>query len=279
MTDTTNAIATVEPTGRAGDIATQTAAMSLSEKVEYAKLLADSGMIPECYRRQPGNVLVAVEYGQALGLDPIVAMSQIVVVKGKASMEAKLMITLARKAGHVVRLSGDDESATCTIVLADDPGNPRSVTYTKAKAQSAGLWGQGYWAKDPALMLQYRAASQAIRLHCPEVLAGVSYTPEEAEEIARRNQTSHVVTQMPNIKAERGVADYMKSLKLTGQDLKAFSSRVLGSDVTSWEKLSDTQRTQVLDALAQWEASGEDPTAAEQVEAELIDETTGEVTR
>lgn len=279
MTDQNSTLATVEPTGRAGDIATQTATMSLTEKVEYAKLLADSGMIPECYRRQPGNVLVAVEYGQALGLDPIVAMSQIVVVKGKASMEAKLMITLARKAGHVVRLEGDEESATCTIVLADDPGNPRTVTYTKSKAQSAGLWGQGYWAKDPALMLQYRAASQAIRLHCPEVLAGVSYTPEEAEEIARRNQTSHVVTQVAAVKAERTVADYMKTLRLTGQDLKALSSRVLGADVTSWEKLTDAQRTRVLDTLAQWETTGEDPTMAEQVDAELIDEETGEVAR
>lgn len=272
----TTELATTNPTS---SIAVQQAQMSIAEKVEYAKLLADAGMIPDSYRKQPGNVLAAIEYGQALGLEPIIAMSQILVVKGKATMEAKLMISLARKAGHVVRLSGDAESATCELILADDPQNPRAVTWTKQMAESHGLWGAGHWQKDPALMLQYRAASQAIRLHCPEVLAGISYTPEEAKEIAQRNNTRTTVVQVPTVKAEKSAGDYMKSLGLTGSQLKEFSTRALGKRVASWEKLSDSERSTVLDGLATWEAHGEDPTLIDVAEGELVDLETGEVTQ
>lgn len=271
------------PTGRAADIATQTASMALSDKIEYARLLADSGMIPEAYRKKPANVLVAIEHGQALGLAPIVAVQQIVVVNGRATMEAKLMITLARKAGHIVRLEGDGERGTCTLILADDPSYPRRVTWTRATAEAHGLWGQGHWAKDPALMLQYRAASQAIRLHAPEVLSGVDHTPEEAAEIARRSVGAQV-RQVPAamvIGSERKaptVQQLMKQLGLTGRDVQEFAGRVLGEPAPAWAKLDEDQRRRVVGGLSRWADEGADWTLAEPVDAEVVDIETGEVT-
>ena len=271
------------PTGRAADIAAQTASMTLADKIEYAKLLADSGMIPEAYRKQPANVLVAIEHGQALGLAPIVAVQQIVVVKGRATMEAKLMITLARKAGHIVRLEGDGEHATCTLILADDPGHPRKVTWTRATAEAHGLWGQGHWAKDPALMLQYRAASQAIRLHAPEVLSGVDHTPEEAAEIARRSGASMQVRQVPaavvagSERKAPTVRQHMKQLGLTGRDVQEFAGRVLGEEVPVWAKLDEAKRQRVAEGLARWAYEGADWTITEPVDAEVVDIETGEV--
>ena len=41
------------------------------------------------------------------------------------------------------------------------------------KAQDAGLWGKGHWAKDPATMLRWRAISECVRMACPEVLGGL----------------------------------------------------------------------------------------------------------
>ena len=271
------------PTGRAADIAAQTASMTIADKIEYAKLLADSGMIPEAYRKKPANVLVAIEHGQALGLAPIVAVQQIVVVNGRATMEAKLMITLARKAGHIVRLEGDAEQATCTLILADDPSYPRKVTWTRATAEAHGLWGREHWAKDPALMLQYRAASQAIRLHAPEVLSGVDHTPEEAAEIARRSTTSTQVRQVPaSVVTAREqqaptVQQLMKQLKLSGRDVQEFAGRVLGMDAPTWSKLDETQQRAVIDGLARWADEGADWTL-DAVDAEIVDTETGEVT-
>lgn len=265
-------VATTEPSGAAAAIHAETAQLTLPQKIEYAKVLAESGMIPKHYQKQPANVLVAMEYGQALGIAPIVAINQITVVNGGASMEAKLMISLARKAGHRVRLEGDETHAVCTIIRADDPDHESVVRWDEAKAKKAGLWGGGHWAKNPGLMLRYRAASECIRLTCPEVLAGITYTPEEVEEIAHRNARPTVTVSQVAPPAKTA-GDYMKSLKLTGKAFKDFSARVLQSEVTSWEKLTEAEQARILGALAQWEQAGVDPTLA----ADTVDVETGEI--
>lgn len=241
-------------------------------KLAYARELANAGMIPKTYQKNPANVLVAIEYGQALGVDPIVAMNQITVVNGGVSMEAKLMMALARKAGHIVRLEGDEHSATCTIVRADDPGHEAKVTWDERKAKQAGLWGKGHWAQNPQLMLRYRAAAENIRLTCPEVLAGISYTPEEVKEIRSRN-----VHQPANLgaRAPRDAQYYMKALKLSGQQFKAFAERTLGHDVEGWEKMPKSDQRDVLAGLDRWLRDGQDPTMLE--DAEVVNEATGEV--
>lgn len=256
---------------------TNPAELSVAEnwkaKLTYAKTLANAGLIPEVYQKNPGNVLVAVEYGQALGIDPIIAMNQITVVNGGVSMEAKLMMALVRKAGHIIRVEGDKHAATCTIIRADDPGYEAKVTWDEAKAKQAGLWGRGHWSKNPELMLRYRAAAENIRLTCPEVLAGINYTPEEVSEIRERNkhQPANLAARAP-----KDAQYYMKQLKLSGQDFKAFTQRALGHEVkVGWEKMSEADQATVLSGLDRWLRDGQDPTMLE--EAEVVDENTGEV--
>lgn len=159
-----------------------TAGASLTEKIKYAEHLAQAGMLPKSYQKQPANVLLAMEYGDALGIHPLTAINKINVINGTPSLSADLMQSLVRAAGHKVRVSGDAERAVCTIIRKDDPEYEHASEWTKAKAESSGLWGRGHWSKDPALMLKWRAISECVRLACSEVLAGL-YTPEEVAEI------------------------------------------------------------------------------------------------
>lgn len=164
--------------------ATRTAG-SLPEKMEYAHALAASGMIPAAYKQQPANVLVAIEYGEALGIKPIVAISEINVISGTPSPSALLMASLARNAGHRVRTWNDeaDGAGITEIVRCDDLEFTHRSRWDETKARGAGLWGKGHWAKDPATMLRWRSISECVRLACPEVLGGLRYTPEEVMEI------------------------------------------------------------------------------------------------
>lgn len=159
------------------------APMTLDDKINYAEKLAASGLIPDTYKKNPPNVLVAVEKGEALGIHPMVALEEINVIHGRTSMSATLMMSLARSAGHTVRSVGDANNARCTIIRKDDPDFEHTVTWDQAKAQQNQLWGKGHWQKNPELMLKYRAISECVRMACPEVLAGVKYTPEEVVEI------------------------------------------------------------------------------------------------
>lgn len=175
---------------------------SLHSKMEYAKALAQAGLLPQAYKQQPANVLAAIEYGEALGIKPIVAINEINVISGTPSPSASLMASLARAAGHRVRAwNEDDGTAVCEIVRADDPDFTHRSRWDETKARQAKLWGRGHWEKDPATMLRWRAISECVRLACPEVLGGLKYTPEEVLEMQqdRPAPTPVVSEQVPRV--------------------------------------------------------------------------------
>ena len=158
------------------------AAGALTERMEFARALSAANLLPRAFQGNPANVLLAIEYGDALGIRPVVAMSEINVINGTPSLSAALMASLARQAGHRVRVTGDANAATCVIVRADDPEFEHSATWDVTKAKAFELWGRGHWKKDPATMLKWRAIAECVRFACPEVLAGIRYTPEEVAE-------------------------------------------------------------------------------------------------
>ena len=147
--------------------------------MDYAKALAPSDLLPKQYRGNPANVLVAIEYGAALGLEPMAAIQGIHVVEGKPTASAQLIGALVRKAGHRLRVQCDNGRAVATIIRADDPDFTFTAVWTLDRAQKAGLAGKGVWKQYPDQMLKNRAITEVARDACPEVLAGVSYTAEE----------------------------------------------------------------------------------------------------
>jgi hypothetical protein len=159
---------------------------TLPAKIQYAQELANSGLLPAAFRRQPANVLFAIEYGEMLGLAPMAAITGIHVIEGKPSASAGLISALVRRAGHKLRVTGDARSATCQIVRCDDPDYTFSVTWTLRKngdgnpcAEDAKLLAKEVWQKYAASMLKSRAITQCARDACEEALFGLHYTPEE----------------------------------------------------------------------------------------------------
>ena len=151
----------------------------LNDRMNYAKALSVSDLLPKAYRNSPGNVLVAIEYGRALGLEPMAAIQGIHIVEGKPTASAQLIGALVRNAGHRLRVTGDDHQATATIVRSDDPDFEFTAVWTMERAAKAGLAGRGPWKTYPAAMLKARAVTEVSRDACPEVLSGVAYTEEE----------------------------------------------------------------------------------------------------
>lgn len=151
----------------------------LGAKVTYAKHLAQAGLLPKAYQGQPGNVLLAVEMGESLGIPTMTAISSIHIVDGKPTASAGLMSALVRRAGHRLRVTGDDSHAVAEIVRADDPDFTFRAEWTMDRAKAAGLTGKGVWKSYPAAMLKARAISEVARDACQEALSGVIYTPEE----------------------------------------------------------------------------------------------------
>ncbi|MCF2531718.1 recombinase RecT [Yinghuangia soli] len=175
------------------ELAIRPAAPTLLDKVNYAEKLANSGLLPSQYRAQPANVLYAIEYGEMLNLSPMAAINGIHVIEGKPTASAGLIAALVRRAGHRLRVSGDDRRAVAEIVRSDDPEFVFRAEWTIERAIAAGLveekngklWSRDSkgrpkpWERYPAAMLKARAVSEAARDACEEALSGVHYTPEE----------------------------------------------------------------------------------------------------
>ncbi|MFD8407208.1 hypothetical protein ACFV1G_21285 [Streptomyces anulatus] len=152
---------------------------TLPEKMEYARALAVSGMLPSQYRNQPANLLYALEFASSLGLHPMAAITGVHVIEGKPSASSALISALVRRAGHKLRVTGNDQEATAQIVRADDPEFTFSCTWTWGRAEQAGLTRKQVWKNYPAAMLKARAITEVAREACEEALSGMHYTPEE----------------------------------------------------------------------------------------------------
>jgi hypothetical protein len=165
-------------------------------------------MLPKEYREKPGNVLLAMEYGRALNLPLAIVLTGVHVIDGRPSLSAGLMHGMIVGAGHRVRITGDMRQATCAIVRKDDPEFTYTATFSVEDAQRAellkiqpdgsirsrGASGKATgWEKYPKAMLLARALSACARQACPDVLAGISYVPEELGDDSRPDLGDMVV--------------------------------------------------------------------------------------
>lgn len=179
----------------------------LTAKVTYAKHLAQAGLLPKAYHGQPGNVLLAVEMGESLGIPTMTAISSIHIVDGKPTASAGLMSALVRRAGHRLRVTGDDTRAVAEIVRADDPDFTFRSEWTMERAKAAGLAGKGVWKSYPAAMLKARAISEVARDACQEALSGVIYTPEELGATITVDADGEMVLTEPTPAAHEDIVD------------------------------------------------------------------------
>jgi len=164
-------VARIEPGNSEGN--------TLADRMKYAQALASASLLPSAYRQNPGNVLLAMELGDALGIRPIQAINAIHVIDGKPSASADLIASLIRKAGHRLRVKGDDQQATAQIIRIDDPEFTFEATWTIERAKAAGLASKAVWKQYPAAMLKARAITEVAREGASDALYGVIYTPEE----------------------------------------------------------------------------------------------------
>jgi len=168
---------------------------SMQASLAYARELANSGLLPAVYRRQPANVLFAIEMGRTLGITTMAAITGIHVIDAKPSPSPALMTALIRKAGHRVRVRFEASTGTAwaTITRADDPDFEFRSEWTIERAIQAGLCtlkdGKPYarsdkgkptsWEKYWQAMLKWRALSEVSRDAAEDCLFGMHYVPEE----------------------------------------------------------------------------------------------------
>jgi len=163
---------------------------SLQEKVEMAKYLAQSGLMPGGLQT-PAQVLVALQMGHELGLSPMIAVNNIAVINGRPSLSSSIMDAIVMNrpdyAGRSIKFEGEGETRSCTVTVQRKIGENVETFegyFSMRMAKDAGLLDKKgeVWKHYPDRMLKARASGYADKDGWPDALAGM-ISQEEAESI------------------------------------------------------------------------------------------------
>ena len=155
------------------------APQNIEEALKFADYLAKSTIVPKDFANNPGNILVAIQWGMELGLQPMQAMQNIAVINGRPALWGDAVIALVRSSPlcEYIYETDDGETATCRVKRRDEEEQVR--TFSMTDAAQAGLKGkQGPWSQYPKRMRQMRARAFALRDVFADVLRGMPVAEE-----------------------------------------------------------------------------------------------------
>lgn len=186
-----------------------------------AKMYTESTIVPDTYRGNTGNCVIALDMAMRMNANPLMIMQNLYVVKGNPSWSSKFLIATINMSGkysslrYRKRVLGkvgkvkyndtvwDNTSRKNTIVVKEfdgsDVDNIECVAYATELSTGETLESdpitietaikEGWYTKSgskwvtmPSLMLTYRAAAFWQRMYCPEISMGF-LTKEEADDI------------------------------------------------------------------------------------------------
>lgn len=162
----------------------------LEQALKFADIMAKSSIIPKDFAGNPGNILVAVQWGMELGLQPMQAMQNIAVINGRPSLWGDAVIGLVRSSPLCEYVIEEDlgDKSVCRVKRRGEDEQIR--IFTDDDARKAGLHGkQGPWTQYPKRMRQMRARSWALRDVFPDVLRGMPVAEEVMDMVQERDIT------------------------------------------------------------------------------------------
>jgi hypothetical protein len=167
----------------------------IRDYVKLARTIDQTEMVPAAFRGRYDAITAAFMRGHEMGLGPMQALDSFNVIQGRVGLTSEAMRALILNAGHdIILTEHTDDAGKVTAVTAEChrsswPADKwASYTYTMQDAALAGLLGKSTWKQQPRAMLDARATSGAGRRYFADVLAGMSYTPEEIRDFSGREQ-------------------------------------------------------------------------------------------
>jgi hypothetical protein len=152
---------------------------NIEDAVRLAGHIAQSGLVPKQYVGKPESVLVAMMFGDELGMGPMAALQSIQVINGTPSLFGDAPLALCRRHSDwegIEETYVDDPkhglTAVCTVKRRGEPVH--TERFSVAEAKLAGLWGKaGPWTQYPKRMLRFRARGYALRDVFPDAIKGM----------------------------------------------------------------------------------------------------------
>lgn len=164
---------------------------NLTEAIALSKLIASSDLAPKEYRGKPGNVLIGMQYAAELGISPMLGLSNISIINGRASVWGDLFLAIIQAhpdyEWHKEWFEGQGESRVAICQMKRRGSEVHTVKFGVSDARTARLWGkEGPWKTNPDRMMQMRSRGFAGRDKFSDALKGLRIA-EEAMDIPPDN--------------------------------------------------------------------------------------------
>lgn len=184
-----------------------------------AKLLAASTLVPQEYRRNLANCVIALNMAQRIGADPLLVMQNLYVVHGRPGWSAQFLIACFNQCGRFsairyrwVGTKGKDDWGCQAYATEHSSGEEIEgpvITIALAKEEKWYEKSGSKWKTIPQLMLMYRAAAWLVRTHAPEISMGLQTTEElhDVYEARRGDDGTYEVTLDSLRQAEHATAE------------------------------------------------------------------------
>ena len=168
-----------------------------------AKRYANSMIVPEQYQHNPDNCYVACNMANRMGVDPLVVMQSLYIVKGKPAWSGQACIALINGTRQFTPLKfvfvgeRDKSNYGCYVecIRKADNETLRGSTITMQMAKDEGWIDKNgsKWKTMPEQMIQYRAAAFFARIYCPAALMGLQ-TTDEIEDVRGAESEKKTIT-------------------------------------------------------------------------------------
>lgn len=202
-----------------------------------AKMLSSSSLIPEQYRNNIQNTMIALEMSNRIGASPLMVMQNLYIVQGKPSWSSSFIIASLNACRRFsplrFEITGKDEEYGCTAWAYDLATNEKlegpKVTWAMVKAEGWHSKNGSKWKTMPELMFRYRAAAFFGRLYAPDILMGMQ-SAEEVQDFTIPIQAA------PTIEEIQTLYDFKKQL-LTKEEQENADRIITDKEEKSYSKL------------------------------------------
>jgi hypothetical protein len=155
-----------------------------------AKLLSSSDLVPNQYKGNIANTMVALEMAHRMNASPLMVMQNLHIIHGRPSWGSSFIIASLNSCGRFGTLRFESTPTSCKAVTMDKQSGAilEGPTVTMEMAKLEGWLDKpgSKWKTMPELMLKYRAAAFFGRLYAPEIMMGL-YSADEVVDIAANN--------------------------------------------------------------------------------------------
>lgn len=166
-----------------------------------ASALSKSDLIPQGYKGNLPNCILALDIAQRLGIQPLAVCQNLHIIQGRPSWSSTFVIAMLNASGRFsplrfeVRKAGDKETGWRAVATCKETGSVLEgpwVTLEMAKAQGWLTKSGSKWVDMPELMGRYRAAAFFGRLFAPEKLMGLQHA-DEVEDVRQMKRADSVL--------------------------------------------------------------------------------------